>query len=112
VTFSFISKGKFSRMARGAPKGHPKWGGRQKGSVNKSTQALFDLCAKKKIDVFEAMLDLAITELDRDKKFDKLSQIAHYLYPKRKAVEHSLEDDSGVAEKLKAARERLNKLAK
>ena len=58
-------------------------GGRRKGSKNKRTD-LFRLCEEKKINVFSEMLDIAMNELDPDKKFSKLKDCAIYLYSKPK----------------------------
>lgn len=91
----------------GAPKGHKKYGGRQKGTPNKSTEALFELCKKNGIDVFEAMVVLACEEKDKDKKFYRLSVIAEYLYAKRKAVEVSEDPDRPLSASPKTAEERL-----
>lgn len=71
-----------------------KTGGRQKGTPNKATQDLMAICEAKGLDPFAAMVELAVTETNRDKKFDRLKEIAQYLYPKRKAVEHSMDADS------------------
>lgn len=66
-----------------------KTGGRQKGTPNKSSQELMAICEKHNCNVFESMVILAVEEHNKDKKFDRLKEIAQYLYPKRKAVEHS-----------------------
>ena len=62
-------------------------GGRQKGTPNKATQDLFAVCEKHGVDVFEAMVMIAKDETDKTKKFHMFSEIAQYLYPKRKQVE-------------------------
>jgi len=80
-------------MAR--PKGQPKLGGRQKGTPNKDTQALFDICAKHGVNVFEGMVMIAAQDPDPDRKFEKLEKIAQYLYPKRKAIEATLDPEGG-----------------
>lgn len=72
-----------------AAKGQPKSGGRKPGTLNKKTEDLMAICESKGINVFEAMVELAVTEKDTDKKFYKLTEVATYLYPKRKSVEHS-----------------------
>lgn len=72
-----------------APKGHPRYGGRTKGTLNKKTEDLMAICEAKGINVFEAMVELAVTEKHPDKKFHKLTEVATYLYSKRKSLEHS-----------------------
>lgn len=76
-------------MAKGAPKGHPRYGGRAKGVPNKPTQDLMAICEARGLNVFEAMAELACNEKDLDKRFHRLSEMAKYLYPKRKEVEMS-----------------------
>lgn len=80
------------------PKGktRPENSGRKKGTVNKNTQTLQEICAKHNIDVFEAMVMLCIEEGNKDKRFERLKEIAKYIYPQRKAVEHSGELDSKI----------------
>ncbi len=72
-------------------KGKPKTGGRQKGVLNKKSRTLLEICESKGFSPFEAMLELAI---DGDK--DMLKEVSQYLYPKRKAIEHSV--DPALAE--------------
>lgn len=76
-------------------KGSPKTGGRQKGTPNKATQDLMAICEKHGCDPFEGMVIIAVNEKVPDKKFDKLKEIAQYVYPKRKAIEHSTEGSEG-----------------
>ena len=71
-----------------APKGHPQYGGRAKGTPNKSTQDLFDICEKHKLNVFEAMVVEAVG-CDDETRFDKLCKLAQYLYAKRKDIDIS-----------------------
>lgn len=71
------------------PKGKPRpeGAGRQKGTPNKSTEYLQDLCDKNGINVFEAMLKVAKDAYDPALRFNALKELAQYLYPKRKALE-------------------------
>lgn len=92
----------------GWPKGKPRpeGAGRKKGTPNKSTQDLFEKCRSKGIDVFEALLDIAINSPKEDNRLHALKDLANYLYPKRKALEHSGEINNPYAgmtlEELKA----------
>ncbi len=63
--------------------------GRKAGTPNKDTQDLMAICNKHNCNVFEGMVMLAVAEVNKDKKFDRLCKIAEYLYPKRKSIEHS-----------------------
>lgn len=71
--------------------------GRKKGTPNKSTLTLLQKCEAKGIDVFEAMLDIAI-EGDLAVRFAALKEVAQYIYPKRKSLEHSGSIDPKMAE--------------
>lgn len=72
-----------------------KTGGRQKGTPNKDTKALQDRIASKYPgwDPVEAMAEIA-----QDDKNDvmirlaALKEIAQYIHPKRKAIEHTGKD--------------------
>lgn len=72
-----------------APKGHKKWGGRQKGTPNKSRSELVAICEQYKCNPFEGMVILAVAEKDPHRKFDKLERIANFVYAKPKAIELS-----------------------
>lgn len=96
-----------------APKGHKKWGGRQKGTPNKSTDELFQVCQKHNCNVFEGMVIIAVETHDPGKKFDRLARIAEYLYPKRKAIEHSGEVETKEPEiREESLENRIKKLLK
>ncbi len=74
----------------GAPKGRPKpeGAGRKKGTPNKDTANLFALCEARGINVFEELLNIA-ADPTHEMQFSALRTAAEYLYPKRKAIEHS-----------------------
>lgn len=78
-----------------APKGHKKWGGRQKGTPNKDTQALQDRIASKYPgwDPVEAMAEIARDEQnDVMIRLAALKEVSQYIHPKRKAIEHTGKD--------------------
>jgi len=85
----------------GAPKGHPRYGGRKKGTPNKPTQDLMAICEKHGCNPFEGMVMIAMRETDQDKQFDKFERIAQYVFPKRKAIE-GLADGAGSTALLSA----------
>lgn len=68
---------------------------RTAGSLNRKTQDLLNLCKKKKLNVFESMIELATTTQNEQLRFAMLKELASYLYPKRKAVEISNADENG-----------------
>ena len=74
-------------MGVGAPKGHPKWGGRKKGSVNKRTSVL-EKCEALGLDPFAELARIGNDPIDPN-RFNALKELCQYLEPKKKAVEHS-----------------------
>lgn len=76
-------------MAWQKGKPRPPTSGRKKGTPNKDTRQLSEICEQHNINVFEAMVKLAVEETNKDKRFDRLKEISKYIYPQRKAVEHS-----------------------
>lgn len=109
-----------------APKGHPRYGGRLRGTPNKKTLELkegIELRLGKPLH--EAMLDLfeESTAAEKGLKFAILKELFQYVYPKRKAVEIiESEDDSKIDQAkellqmkdkqlLAAMRERLKLIA-
>lgn len=76
-------------MPRGH-KGEPRTPGcgRKKGTPNRYTQNLMAICKDKGLDVFEAMVEIALQH-ENPNRFHSLKELAQYLYPKRKSLEHS-----------------------
>lgn len=85
-------------MGVGAPKGHPKWGGRKKGSVNKRTSVL-ETCEAVGLNVFAEMAKIAGDATDPNRA-TMLKELAQYLEPKRKAMELSGSMDFNVQREL------------
>lgn len=69
--------------------------GRKPGTPNKDTKDLLALCESKGLNPFEALIELALNAETDDKKFDRLKEICQYIYPKRKAIEHSTDGENG-----------------
>jgi hypothetical protein len=65
-----------------------KTGGRQKGTPNKATAQLVDIFSEKGLMVPERLCEL-LPELEPKDQAKVLTELMQYLYPKRKAVEHS-----------------------
>lgn len=83
-------------------KGHKKKGGRVKGTPNKRTEALEAIFAKYQVNPAEELLKVLPT-LDDKLRVEVLLNLMQYLYPKRKAIEHSfnpaeLEDGALIEE--------------
>lgn len=83
------------------PKGSPKTGGRQKGTPNKRTQILQEILDELELDVPREIVRILnaadpgsddfhpLNGLSPKERSDILLNLMQYLYPKRKAVEHS-----------------------
>jgi hypothetical protein len=79
-----------------APKGHAKWGGRKKGTPNKINSEVAELIKASGKDPFQTMIDL----LDHQEAHIRLSaakELAQYVKPKRKAIEHSGPEGQPIA---------------
>lgn len=77
-----------------AHKGHAKAGGRAKGTPNKKTADLMAICAKHKVEPFEAMIIAAQELEDPEKRVNAWEKVSQYLYPKRKALELDIDPES------------------
>jgi len=70
------------------PKGLPKTGGRKKGTPNKATYPVAELCEKLGCNPIEALIAFCKSQ-HPDFRFAAAKELAQYLHPKRKAVELS-----------------------
>ncbi len=111
-------------MAWEKGKTRPESSGRKKGTPNKRTEELMAICQEEGLDPFRALVRFAKGEPLEDipiekkigimlKQFDALKEVCQYLYPKRKALEHSGEInnpymDLSVEELKELAKQRLN----
>lgn len=96
-----------------APKGHPKWGGRKKGTPNKVKSGLSEKLEASGKDPFQTLMDL----LDHSEAGIRLSaakELAQYLEPKRKAIEMKMDGEvqHELSEDIKALFQTWIKLAK
>lgn len=70
--------------------------GRKPGTPNSKTQTLIDKCEAKGIDLFDAFLEIIQDKrADPHLRFNALKEAAQYIYPKRKAIEHSGDQENG-----------------
>jgi hypothetical protein len=89
-------------------KGQKKTGGRKKGSLNKTTELLFDLVEERDLEPIEG-LSRSLAELEGVIAYDSEEQISiikakigiyveimKYLYPKRKAIEYNFKDKDAL----------------
>ena len=76
-------------MAGGRRPGTPKTGGRSKGTPNKATQDVRDKLAALGCDPIEGMARIAMDEANPPELRGKMfAELAGYIAPKRKAIEH------------------------
>ncbi len=67
-----------------------KTGGRKKGEPNKRTQEVIDKLAVLDCDPIEGMAKLALDDTNSPELRGRMfSELAQYIAPKRKAIEHS-----------------------
>lgn len=70
--------------------GHKKAGGRRKGTPNKSTLAVQEMLDKLGCDPIEVMAKIAMNRKNPPELRGKMaSELAKYIHPQRKAVEHT-----------------------
>lgn len=73
--------------------GGPKTGGRKKGTPNKATLSIERKLAEKGIDVIDEIINL-LSQLDPPYKMRIYLNLLEYIYPKRKSIEISLEQQA------------------
>jgi hypothetical protein len=74
------------------PEGLPKTGGRIRGTPNRRTGLLVDQLAALGLDV-PSEVAKALPNLDAEKRVEVLMELMTFLFPKRKAIEHTVEMD-------------------
>jgi hypothetical protein len=91
-------------------KGH-KTGGRVAGTPNKRTQEVAGLLESLGCDPIEGMAQIAMNEKHSPELRGRMfAELAQYIAPKRKAIEHRLGEDEGrlsVAETLRLALDKV-----
>jgi hypothetical protein len=79
------------------PKGLPKTGGRVRGTPNKTTQSVIEKLDELGCDPIEGLAAIAMnTNTAPELKVRCYSELAQYAYPKRKAVDVSVEKSETV----------------
>ena len=74
----------------GRIKGSPKVGGRKKGSLNKRTVGVIAKMEALECDPIAGMALIALNKKNPPELRGRMfSELAQYLYPKRKSIEHS-----------------------
>jgi len=77
-------------LRTGPPNGHPKWGGRIKGTPNILTQDFLSILGKLKCNPIEGMARIAVNpNYPIELRARMYAELAQYVVPKRKAIEHS-----------------------
>ena len=81
-------------MRTGRKPGTPKTGGRKQGVPNKRTAAVAERLRELHCDPLEGLVRLAMDEkLDPALRGRMYSELCKYVYPQRRAIEHSLAED-------------------
>jgi len=70
--------------------------GRKKGTPNKLTQSIMDVCNEMGFDPARGMIEIAMSGETPELQFQARKELLKYLYPQRKAVEHSGTIDTGL----------------
>jgi hypothetical protein len=79
------------------PKGLPKTGGRARGTPNKTSRSVIEKLAELGCDPIEGLAAIAMsTNTAPELKVRCYSELAQYAYPKRKAVDLSVEKSDEV----------------
>lgn len=82
----------------GRPAGLPKTGGRKKGTPNKATLTVAEQLEKLGCDPIEGMARIAMDENNSPELRGRYySELAQYLYPKRKPVDTSVDQSSSIS---------------
>ena len=77
----------------GRPPGQPRTGGRQKGTPNKKTAEIRELLLSLKCDPVSGMARIAMNKKNPPELRGRMySELAQYMWPKRKAIEVSGDD--------------------
>ena len=80
---------------RGRPTGQPKTGGRKKGTPNKATLTVAEKLESLGCDPIEGMARIAMDEKNSPETRGRyFSELAQYVYPKRKPVDDSIEHNT------------------
>lgn len=71
------------------PKGKPRPenAGRRKGTPNKETLTIQQLCEKHGVSPIEVLIELCGPEHETEMRFSAAKEVSQYLYPKRRAIE-------------------------
>ncbi len=85
-----MAKGTTTKRPPGRPKGTPKTGGRAKGTPNKKSAEVRDLLLSLGCDPVTGMARIAMNTTNPPELRGRMySELAQYMWPKRKAIEVS-----------------------
>ncbi len=75
------------KTMKGMPR--PPGAGRKAGTPNRKTQHIIDQCEAKGVNVLELMIEFVTIPCEPGLRLQALKELMKYIYPQRKAVEHS-----------------------
>ena len=82
--------------------GHKKIGGRAKGVPNKFTRSVMEICQEMNFDPVQGLIELARCAEDEGNRVTAHKELMKYIYPQRKAVEHSGSIDTGLQQMIES----------
>lgn len=89
-------------FAPGTPK--PPNSGRPKGGLNKRTLLVGEICEEYNFDPIRAMIELFLKSEDANLKAKLASDVAQYVYTKKRTLEHEI----SIQDVIRIAKEALN----
>src|SRR2546430_1647734 len=95
---------------KGRKPGNPKKGGRKKGGPHKRTYDFESALEARGVNLVDALVN-TLPELDAFGRANTLLKLMEFVYPKRKAIEHFVENKVATDETRLQKLEELAKLA-
>lgn len=86
--------------------GHPKLGGRAKGTPNKTNSRISDLCKERGVDPAEVLIEL-LHDSDNEMRLKAARTLMEYIDPKRRAEDSNGNPDDSLRLAPKTPEERL-----
>lgn len=78
-----------------APKGHPKWGGKQKGNKHAKTIAE-EACRKLGVNPFEMLCQIALSGDSEQTRLSAIIQLCKHIEPPKKPLEVALDPENST----------------
>lgn len=82
--------------------GHKKIGGRAKGVPNRFTRSVLQICEEMGYDPVAGLIELATRGEEESNRVTAAKELMKYIYPQRKAIEHSGSVDTGLQQMIES----------